>query len=200
MIATREWTKQVSMHRSTIQQWKHCVTHVHLDEADIVQRARQQSCINAVCWTNFVQLHKHIQTVTHPEIINWKRCNRQSEYPMRRHWVVSVEHTSGCQQQKTQNPIGTNLWVHGHIFITTAERRNTRYIREGGTRILGSPFSSKKNVRIISAQMGTDVLNFERIYWNRARTKMTTKFESQRDFFFLRWLFFLAKLNRSAEK
>ncbi len=36
MIATREWTKQVSMHRSTIQQWKHCVTHVHLDEVDKV--------------------------------------------------------------------------------------------------------------------------------------------------------------------
>jgi hypothetical protein len=47
-----------SMHRSTIQQWKHCVTHVHLDEVDIVQRDRQQSCFNASC--SVTQTHTNI--------------------------------------------------------------------------------------------------------------------------------------------
>ncbi len=59
-----------------------------------------------------VQLHKHIQTVTHPEIINWKKCNRQSEYPMRRHWVVSVEHTTVLTKEKSQKNIQALLSLH----------------------------------------------------------------------------------------
>ncbi len=65
----------------------------------------------------FVQLHKHIHTVTHPEIINWKKCNRQSEYPMGKHWVVSVEQTSILRKAKSQKNIQallsqriSNIW------------------------------------------------------------------------------------------
>jgi hypothetical protein len=65
------------------------------------------------------QLHKHIQTVTHPEIINWTKCNRQSEYPMRRHWVVSVEHTSVLRKAKSQKSIQSLLSLHiSHMWCS----------------------------------------------------------------------------------
>jgi hypothetical protein len=102
MIATREWTKQVSIHRSTIQQWKQCVTHVHLDEVDIVQRGRQQSCMNAAC--SATQKHTNSDPSWNYQLKK-KKCNRQSEYPMRRHWVISVEHTSVLRRAKSQKNI-----------------------------------------------------------------------------------------------